>query len=78
MKNNQINDSDERYENNDIITSNNNRFFYPKNDYNNVINHNHKSMNYKGCLLTAKNIYNNYRNNNYRNDFNNSNNNYNY
>ena len=74
-KNNQINDNDEKYDNNDIITIRNNRFFYPKNDYNNDINHNHKSMNCKGCMLSAKNIYNNYRNNNYRNNFNNSNNN---
>ena len=53
------------YENNTILRSRNKRFFSPNNDYKN--NHIHNPGNCKGCLYSAKNIYNNYKTKRYKN-----------
>ena len=68
--NNEINN----YENNSILSSRNRKYFSP-NNYNEA-NHNHNTVNCKGCLYSAKNIYNNYKtrkNNNISNNIDNEN-----
>jgi Ca2+-binding EF-hand superfamily protein len=53
------------YENNTILRRRNKRFFSPNNDYEN--NHIHNTDNCKGCLYSAKNIYNHYKTKKYKN-----------